>query len=133
MYNNPYNSMYNPMQPMQPMNMPQGVNPYMPQARQPAMELTRVTGIQGAQAYQMPPNSTAALFDSGCDIMYIKTTDGAGFPTIRMFDFKLHDDPPAVPEYATKADLMALREELMANGKQPVRKPEKSAKPDTAE
>ena len=132
MYNNPYNSMYNPMQPM---NMPQGVNPYMPQARQPAMELTRVTGIQGAQAYQMPPNSTAALFDSGCDIMYIKTTDGAGFPTIRTFEFKPYEEPAAMPapEYATKADLMALREELMANGKQSVRKPEKSAKPDTAE
>lgn len=35
----------------------------------------------------MPPNSTAALFDSGNDIMYIKQTDGAGFPNIRVFTF----------------------------------------------
>ena len=47
--------------------------------------LTRVTGIDGAKAYQMTPNSTVALFDNNEDIMYIKTTDGAGFPTIRTF------------------------------------------------
>lgn len=51
------------------------------------MELVRVNGIDGARAYQMPPNSTAALFDSGNDIMYIKQTDGAGFPSIRTFAF----------------------------------------------
>ena len=79
----------------------------------------------------MPPNSTAALFDGSSDLMYIKTTDGAGFATIRTFEFKPYEEPATapMPEYATKADLMALREELMGNGKQSVRK----QKPDTAE
>lgn len=35
----------------------------------------------------MSANSTVALFDSNEDIMYIKTTDGAGFPSIRTFNF----------------------------------------------
>lgn len=39
--------------------------------------LTRVTGLEGAKAYQMPANSTVALFDNNDDLMYIKTTDGA--------------------------------------------------------
>lgn len=55
--------------------------------RSNVMELVRVNGIDGARAFQMPPNSTAALFDSGNDIMYIKQTDGAGFPNIRVFTF----------------------------------------------
>lgn len=38
-------------------------------------ELIRVNGLQGAQTYQMAPNSTVALFDGNSDIMYIKQTD----------------------------------------------------------
>ena len=56
-----------------PYNAPQGSN----------NQLIRVTGIDGAKAYQMAANSTVALFDSNEDIMYVKTTDGAGFGTIR--------------------------------------------------
>lgn len=50
-------------------------------------ELIRVNGLEGARAYQMPPNSVAALFDANQDLMYIKATDGAGFPSIRVFSF----------------------------------------------
>ena len=50
-------------------------------------ELIRVNGLQGAQTYQMAPNSTVALFDGNSDIMYIKQTDGAGFGNIRKFSF----------------------------------------------
>ena len=42
-----------------------------------SLMLTRVTGLEGAKAYQMPANSTVALFDNNDDLMYIKTTDGA--------------------------------------------------------
>lgn len=86
---------------------------------QQPMSLIRVTGIEGARVYQMPPNSTAALFDGGQDLMYIKSTDGAGFPTIRTFAFTAVEDVQE-SRYATKADLQALREELMSLGKQPI-------------
>ena len=46
---------------------------------QQGMQLIRVTGMDGAKAYQMPPNSVVPLFDADNDIMYIKSTDGAGF------------------------------------------------------
>ena len=58
-----------------------------PYQYQSGQSLIRVTGIDGAKAYQMMPNSTAALFDINDDIMYVKSTDGAGFPTIRTFKF----------------------------------------------
>lgn len=68
-------------------------NPYMPQPftmdpQRNQMQLIRVTGMEGAKAYQMPPNSVVPLFDADNDIMYVKSTDGAGFPTIRTFAFQ---------------------------------------------
>lgn len=65
---------------------------------QPGMQLIRVTGMDGAKAYQMPPNSVVPLFDADNDIVYVKSTDGAGFPTIRAFAFQPVENPtPAVP------------------------------------
>lgn len=40
--------------------------------------ITRVTGEEGAKAYQMAPNSSAALFDGNEDIFYLKTTRKGG-------------------------------------------------------
>lgn len=107
-------------------------NAQMP-VQQPVNGLTRVTGIDGAKAYQMPPNSVAALFDDSYDIMYVKSTDGAGFPTIRIFDFFEHKEeapvqqqPVNVENFATKQELETLEneikqvKEMLSNGKQSV-------------
>ena len=78
--NNPYLERLNTY-----MQTPQ-YQPQMPQQQQNG--LIRVTGLDGAKAFQMPANSIVALFDGSEDIFYIKQTDGAGFPTIRTFEFK---------------------------------------------
>lgn len=65
------------------------------------MQLIRVTGMDGAKAYQMPPNSVVPLFDADNDIMYIKSTDGAGFPTIRAFAFQPVEDKQKVLDTIT--------------------------------
>lgn len=114
-----------------PMNNNFGINPYNPfqqrqqmlQAQQ-AQNLIRVTGVEGAKAYQMPPNSSAALFDEGEDIFYVKTTDGAGFPTVRAFAFTpIEINQPAKPQgdYVTRAEFEELKG-MIVNGKQSVRK-----------
>lgn len=87
-------------------NMGAGQNMMQPSQPQeaPFDGLTRVTGMQGAKAYQMPANSRAALFDDTEDIVIIKMTDGAGFPTYRRARLDwLPDEPEA--EYMTRADL----------------------------
>lgn len=75
-------------------------------------QLVRVTGIEGAKAYQMLPNSTVALFDGNEDYFYLKTTDGAGFPTIRVFKFEEVQESPSC-EYLTKAEFEKFRKELL--------------------
>lgn len=75
--------------------------------------LVRVTGIEGAKAYQLPPNSSMPLFDGNDDIMYVKTTDGAGFPTIRSFRFEpIVEQMPDTQQgtiFATKQDFEELK------------------------
>ena len=98
-------------------------SPYGSYQTQTPIQLTKVSGLDGAKAYSMPANSSVALFDASEDLMYIKTTDGAGFPTIRTFSFteKKQETAPSI-QYATVADLNSainkLREEL--NGKQSI-------------
>lgn len=60
---------------------------YQPATTQPVNGLVSVTGIEGAKAYQLPPNSSMPLFDKDNDILYVKTTDAAGYPTVRAFRF----------------------------------------------
>lgn len=118
MFQNPYaslipqNQYYNPQ-----MNNQQIFPQEQPQ------NLIRVNGIDGAKAYQMNANSTVALFDSNEDIMYIKNTDGAGFPSIRMFKFEEVNEITNNEEkqdYISRKEFEEFKKELMNNGKQSI-------------
>lgn len=137
-FGNPYMptvpGQFNPAAYMQTMNaqapsqMPQ-FNAQMP-VQQPINGLTRVTGMDGAKAYQMPPNSVVALFDGNEDIFYIKTSDGAGFSTIKPFRFVPMEETPApvanTTDFATRQELASLQQQIeemkgmIENGKQSV-------------
>lgn len=121
MFQNPYaalmpqNQFY--PQPQQALNSQQ----FLPQNE--VQNLIRVNSIEGAKAYQMSPNSTVALFDSNEDIMYIKSTDGAGFPSIRSFRFEeLKEDTQTDPsvDYISREEFEEFKKELMNNGKQSI-------------
>ena len=115
--NNPY---FNPYQFAQ-MQSPFQQAPQFQQ--QQAQQLIRVSGLEGAKAYQMPPNSSVALFHESEDIFYIKTSDGAGFPTIRTFRFVPVNENETVEkaeQYVTLDEFNRFKEEI--NGKLPLRK-----------
>lgn len=121
MFQNPYaalmpqNQFY--PQPQQALNNQQ----FLPQNE--VQNLIRVNSIEGAKAYQMSPNSTVALFDSNEDIMYIKSTDGAGFPSIRSFRFeelKTDTHPEPSVDYISREEFEKFKEEVMNNGKQSI-------------
>jgi len=79
--------------------------------QQPINGLVSVTGIEGAKAYQLPPNSSMPLFDQNNDILYLKTTDSAGYPTIRSFSFKAveqADQKSQAADYVTRSEFDAL-------------------------
>ena len=118
MFQNPYanllaqNQYYNPQ-----MNNQQ----IYPQIQ--TQNLIRVNGIEGAKAYQMSANSIVSLFDANDDIMYIKSTDGAGFPSIRTFSFtevKEQNKPAQQVDYISREEFEEFKKELMNNGKQSI-------------
>lgn len=75
--------------------------------------MIRVTGMDGAKAYRMPPDSVAPLFDADNDIMYVKSTDGAGFPAIRAFAFQaVEDKPEPARQYVTRDEFDAAMRHL---------------------
>lgn len=89
--------------------------PIQSQSSQPINGLVAVTGIDGAKAYQLPPNSSMPLFDANDDVLYLKTTDGAGFPTIRIFDFEEREQKQpahAQSEYVPRSEFDALVEKV---------------------
>ena len=97
--------------------------PAYQQSYQQSMNLTRVTGYEGARAYQMPANSTAALFDSNDDVMYIKSTDGAGFPTIRTFRFEeMRGTAMSSPndDYISRKEFEDFKKEMLNYAKQSI-------------
>ena len=121
MFQNPYASLMGQNQ----FYNPQMMNPTPVQPQEQTQNLIRVNGIDGARAYQMCANSTVALFDSNEDVMYVKSTDGAGFPSIRTFEFteKVNAEvkSPDV-EYISREEFEEFKKELMNNGKQSIQR-----------
>ena len=120
-YPNPYvpQPMGQQFAPYQPQGyMTAGTSPMLAQQQQqqPIHGFVYVTGVDGAKAYQMPPNSEMPLFDSTGerDRMYIKTTDGAGFPTLIPCKVIRLTEPEAQPEseYVTRDELDRIYSDL---------------------
>ena len=64
-------------------------------------------------ANDMGPNSRLDAFDANDDILYIITTDGAGYPSWQTYRFSLLEkEQQPLTAYATQDDLNALRTEM---------------------
>lgn len=102
------NPLYNPM-----------VNPYLgmqrPYQQQPKQEVVKVNGENGARAFQIPPNSSALLLDESGVIVWLVTTDGAGYKSVAPFDISPHETAPA-PNYSDLEQRISALERMMNNG-----------------
>lgn len=122
MFQNPYASLIGQNQFYQ---QPAMNNQQFFQQQEQSQNLIRVNGLEGAKAYQMSANSTVALFDANNDLMYVKSTDGAGFPSIRTFTFsELQEEPKAEQnvDYISREEFEEFKKELMNNGKQSIQR-----------
>lgn len=68
--------------------MPQQQQMPVPQQNQSNNGLIWVTGEIGAKSYLVAPNQSVLLMDSEGDKFYLKTTDSAGMPSLRTFEYK---------------------------------------------
>lgn len=109
-YNNGFPVGYQPMYyPQQMQNQPQ------------TQQITNLIWVQGeaaAKSYPVAPNSSVPLWDSEANIIYIKSADMSGMPSIKILDYTMRDNSPKTPEiasqtnFATKDDISHLEEEI---------------------
>ena len=76
-----------------------------------------VQGEQAAKSYLVAPNTTVQLWDSEEKVIYLKSADASGMPSMKILDYTIRGDAntaQAAPaaEYATKDDLKALEEKI---------------------
>lgn len=62
-----------------------------------------VQGETGAKSYLMAPNTTVLLMDSEGSRFYLKSTDNAGMPSLRTFEYtEVVQNAPQAPQTATE-------------------------------
>lgn len=87
---------------------------YQPQQYQQAQTgLIWVQGEAAAKSYLVAPGSTVQLWDSEEKVIYLKSADTSGMPSMKILDYTIRgeEQKPAVA-YATKEDLEALAEKV---------------------
>ena len=67
---------------------------------QQKQEIIKVNGREGANAYQMTPNSSVLLLDINQPVIYLKQTDGGGYANITAYKIE-----PYQSEAAEASDL----------------------------
>ena len=81
-------------------------------------DVIRVNGKNGADAFQLAPNSSVLLLDETAPMVWLKVTDGAGYATVTGYDIS----PAKTPEEKEAGRFDALEKrisslEALINGK----------------
>lgn len=108
-YNNGYQMMYQP--------------PYQQQQNQQT-GLIWVQGEAAAKSYLVAPGSTVQLWDSEEKVIYLKSADASGMPSMKVLEYTIRgEEPGKAVAYATKEDLDALAEKVkeLSKRRRPVR------------
>ena len=110
---------------------PASYQPMYPQYQQQTQNTQQngiiwVQGEAAAKSYLVAPGQTVQLWDSEEKVIYLKSADASGMPSMKVLDYTIRgeaEEKPAV-EYATKAEMEALtgqveklRAEMAANKK----------------
>ena len=97
---------------------------YQPQYQAPVQQNQQtgpnwVQGEQAAKAYLVAPGCTVTLWDSEEKVIYLKSADASGMPSMKILDYTIRGEKPEKPaeEYATKAELTALAEKVKELGR----------------
>lgn len=72
---------------------------YQPLQNQPQNQNTAIIWVQGeagAKSYPVAPNTTIQLWDSEAQIVYLKSADASGMPSMKILDYTIRDNPSQV-------------------------------------
>lgn len=101
----PYPNYYQQFtQPNQPFNA------YQPPAQK--QEVTRVNGRNGAEAYQLAPNSSILMLDETAPIVWLKQSDGAGYASLTPYSITPYQPEAPVDVHSLEERVAKLEEAL---------------------
>lgn len=122
LYNNGYPATY-----------PQYYTPVAPVQVQPQQTNTPVqngiiwvSGEAGAKSYLVAPNNSVVLFDSEGQVIYLKSADASGMPSIKVLDYTIRDSAKNTPisapgiadnkmvTYATNEQIEEINDQIKA-------------------
>ena len=126
-YNNGFPMNYQPYQMYQPQYIPQ-MQQQVPtqqvstQTSQPMNNLIWVQGEAGAKSYLVAPNNTVQLWDSERQVIYLKSADASGMPSMKILDYTIRgNEQHSIPvidstsvEYVTKEEFSTIVEKMQA-------------------
>lgn len=77
-----------------------------------------VQGEAGAKAFFVAPNHTVQLWDSEAQIIYLKSVDASGMPSMKILDYTIREPNNSnqlndKSDYVTKSDLEEFGNRLM--------------------
>ena len=109
-----YPQQYNPMPQAQPAPAPQAT-------QQNNNSIIWVQGEAGAKSYLVAPNTTVQLWDSENQVIYLKSADASGMPSMKILDYTIREavQPQAsqvvsnvVQDYVTRDELVAFEAQI---------------------
>ena len=117
-YNNYFPAGYQPYQ-----NYPMQNNAYPQMNTQQQQIQNGIIWVQGeaaAKSYPVAPNTSVALWDSEANVIYIKSADGSGMPSMKVVDYTMRDtnarrsEMSPQSDFVTKDDLLPIRKDIDA-------------------
>ena len=79
-----------------------------------------VQGEAGAKSYLVAPNTTVQLWDSESQVIYLKSADASGMPSMKIIDYTIRGNTPQTVQnddaerFATKEDIQNIQKQLDA-------------------
>lgn len=69
-----------------------------------------VQGEAGAKSYLVAPNTTVQLWDSEAQVIYLKSADASGMPSMKILDYTIRNATPSAPPTQTTAEYVTKNE-----------------------
>lgn len=115
---------YQPAQiyyPQQYNSIPQAQTPVPQSSQQNNNSIIWVQGEAGAKSYLVAPNTTVQLWDSENQVIYLKSADASGMPSMKILDYKIRESAQPqqaqvisnpVHDYVTREELVAFEAQI---------------------
>lgn len=109
---------YQPQYPYQSMIGTQMPSLNQPQQSQQQSGIIWVQGEAGAKSYLVAPNTTVQLWDSEAQVIYLKSADASGMPSMKIIDYTIRNSsvpqpqPQSTPDYVTKDEFDSFKQQV---------------------